>query len=181
MSQNTILIRRYKDMKYSEYLKTEYWQNIKQQVLERDKYRCRLCNSNIDLHVHHRTYDYIGEEKLEELITLCGKHHNMIHEDENKEDNILQRIIIEINSKNYMLKTEVRLKLKKYYNIGGCNEFENLYQKFLKDNNLIHIYYCKLKQAKEYGFPLNNGDTYMRKHIIISKELYNKIKRYVHP
>jgi len=29
MSQNTILIRRYKDMKYSEYLKTEYWQNIK--------------------------------------------------------------------------------------------------------------------------------------------------------
>ena len=64
---------------YKKYLRSDYWKKIKNQVLERDNNRCRLCNSKEKLHVHHRTYDNLGNEKLEELITLCKKCHYITH------------------------------------------------------------------------------------------------------
>lgn len=64
---------------YNKYLKTNYWKGIKDQVLERDGFKCRLCNSEKELHVHHRTYDYLEDEKLEELITLCKRCHYITH------------------------------------------------------------------------------------------------------
>ena len=64
---------------YKKYLRSDYWDNIKNQVLKRDNYRCRLCNSKVDLQVHHRTYENLENEKLEELITLCKKCHYVTH------------------------------------------------------------------------------------------------------
>lgn len=64
---------------YQKYLKSEYWQGIREQVYECDSHRCRLCNSEKDLHVHHRTYEFLEDEKLEELITLCKRCHNIFH------------------------------------------------------------------------------------------------------
>lgn len=68
-----------KFINYEEYLQSDYWDSIKNQVLERDDYRCRLCNSNKKLKVHHRTYNNLGQEKLEDLLTLCGKCHFDYH------------------------------------------------------------------------------------------------------
>lgn len=64
---------------YNKYLRSDYWKEIKNQVLERDDNRCRLCNLKEKLHVHHRTYNNLNNEKLEELITLCKKCHYIIH------------------------------------------------------------------------------------------------------
>lgn len=64
---------------YNKYLKSAYWNEIKEQVLERDKHRCRLCDSSDNLQVHHRTYDNLHNEDLEELITLCKKCHYIVH------------------------------------------------------------------------------------------------------
>jgi len=73
------------NMKYDEYLKSDTWQDIRVIVKDRFGGRCATCNSNKDLHVHHRTYknrgDYVNE--LNDLVLLCDKCHQMVH-DNNK-------------------------------------------------------------------------------------------------
>ena len=66
---------------YKEYLKSESWQIKRKQVLRRDK-RCRICGSNnVQLHVHHLSYKNLGNEPLEDLVTLCYECHYYIHID----------------------------------------------------------------------------------------------------
>lgn len=64
---------------YSVYLQTKVWQKKRKIVLENDCHRCRLCNSNKHLEVHHRTYESIGIEKFTDLITLCHECHSVFH------------------------------------------------------------------------------------------------------
>ena len=61
--------------KYSE----KHWQQIRLKALERDNYKCTLCDSNLNLEVHHKTYKNKGNERLNEIITLCRKCHKKIH------------------------------------------------------------------------------------------------------
>ena len=64
---------------YHRYLHSPAWSTKKAQVFERDKYRCTLCNVGAILLVHHRTYDNIGREPLEDLTTLCTPCHEKYH------------------------------------------------------------------------------------------------------
>jgi 5-methylcytosine-specific restriction endonuclease McrA len=61
---------------YERYIAGPEWAKRRQRVLERDGYRCRLCNAGTDearLEVHHRTYpEVLGTEPDEDLITLCA-------------------------------------------------------------------------------------------------------------
>ena len=41
----------------------------------------RLCNGTEGLDVHHRTYDRVGAEELDDLTTLCDRCHTLFHED----------------------------------------------------------------------------------------------------
>lgn len=58
----------------------------KKLVLERDEYRCQMCGSEHDLHVHHK--DGNNHTKVnpnhhpDNLITLCHSCHSTIHYDE---------------------------------------------------------------------------------------------------
>lgn len=72
-------LRELKTMPYEEYLQTPEWQALRDQVLERDGYRCMLCNTRQNLHVHHRTYARRGYEELEDLTTLCQEDHEHFH------------------------------------------------------------------------------------------------------
>lgn len=67
-------------MDYHEYLKTPEWAEKREQVLERDGYRCRVCNTRENPQVHHRTYARRGNEDLNDLTTLCKYHHEVFHE-----------------------------------------------------------------------------------------------------
>tara|TARA_B110000483_G_C18015757_1_gene472977 strand:- start:11 stop:628 length:618 start_codon:yes stop_codon:yes gene_type:complete len=64
---------------YHKYLKSIEWKNKSKGVKERDRGCCRICNSSLNLEVHHRTYFNIGNEKLIDLITLCKKCHSLFH------------------------------------------------------------------------------------------------------
>lgn len=61
-------------MPYEDYLKTSEWLAIRDQALYRDGHRCRACNSDKDLNVHHRTYERRGCEDLNDLsfVRLIG-------------------------------------------------------------------------------------------------------------
>lgn len=66
---------------YHEYLKSYQWKTIRETVKNRDGYRCRVCNSGLNLTVHHRSYEHIGNEKrhMSDLITLCDRCHATFH------------------------------------------------------------------------------------------------------
>lgn len=70
----------YRRRPYAERRKTREWAVLKSQIHRRDGHRCRLCGSGGGpLHVHHRTYANYAEEKLEDVITLCGACHQRHH------------------------------------------------------------------------------------------------------
>lgn len=58
---------------------------IRKAVLKRDKNRCRFCRTKDGLHLHHIVYRSQGGEHVEHnLITLCHRHHALIHSDKKK-------------------------------------------------------------------------------------------------
>ena len=66
--------------KYYEYINSQKWKNIAQKIRKRDGYACRLCNAkNVELHVHHSTYERLGYEADNDLITLCAPCHKKFH------------------------------------------------------------------------------------------------------
>lgn len=74
------LLAEYRKRPYAERRKTKEWAILKKQIHRRDGYRCRLCgDDDAQLHVHHNTYENYGEERLEDLITLCGSCHRNFH------------------------------------------------------------------------------------------------------
>jgi 5-methylcytosine-specific restriction endonuclease McrA len=74
------LLKEYRKRPYGDRRQTQEWAVLKRQVHRRDRYRCRLCGRNdVQLHVHHRTYETYAEERLEDLITLCRSCHEHFH------------------------------------------------------------------------------------------------------
>ena len=65
---------------YAAYLKTEHWQTMRRLALDAAEGRCQVCNGTEQCDVHHRSYDNIGREKLNDLCVLCRKHHGMAHD-----------------------------------------------------------------------------------------------------
>lgn len=66
-------------MPYGDYLATDHWKRKREKVLQADDYKCRLCSSEKQLEVHHRTYLSIGMEKPGDLLTLCSECHDVFH------------------------------------------------------------------------------------------------------
>jgi hypothetical protein len=74
------LLAEYRGRPYVERRQTKEWAILKKQVHRRDGYRCRLCGrDDVDLHVHHCTYENYAQERLEDLITLCSACHHDFH------------------------------------------------------------------------------------------------------
>lgn len=65
--------------RYKAYLKSPEWKEKRERVLEFWDYGCATCSSKVDLHVHHRTYIRVGEERLTDLIVLCEICHEKFH------------------------------------------------------------------------------------------------------
>lgn len=77
--------------KYQKYLKSKEFKQLRDEVLKRDNYTCRVCgrtleeiadNKKITLQAHHAKYDNLGknnDEEMNDIITLCSVCHNAIH------------------------------------------------------------------------------------------------------
>ena len=66
---------------YSEYLRSPAWHEVKVRYRASIREaRCQLCGSTLDLHLHHLTYDRVGEELVSDLILLCGGCHAAVHD-----------------------------------------------------------------------------------------------------
>jgi hypothetical protein len=58
----------------------QHWYDLKRQALERDHWRCVVCNEKRNLQLHHRYYGRWGWELLQDVTILCSVHHKQFHE-----------------------------------------------------------------------------------------------------
>ena len=64
---------------YHEYLKSKKWQSKKDQVMARCQGICEACEKEPTTQTHHITYQNLGNENLWELLGVCEKCHEIIH------------------------------------------------------------------------------------------------------
>ena len=62
-----------------EYLQSEAWKKIRALRLKIDGYRCAKCGTAKNLAVHHVTYERLGHEDIDDLLTLCSDCHMTLH------------------------------------------------------------------------------------------------------
>jgi 5-methylcytosine-specific restriction protein A len=57
------------------------YERLRQQILDRDGWRCQICGAMSNLEVHHREFrSHSGPDEEENLITLCVNCHQRAHE-----------------------------------------------------------------------------------------------------
>jgi 5-methylcytosine-specific restriction endonuclease McrA len=63
-------------------LDSKLYDQLCNQVLRRDNWRCQLCGTMSNLEVHHKRFrSQSGHDSEENLITLCATCHARIHTD----------------------------------------------------------------------------------------------------
>lgn len=66
---------------YKKYLCSPEWMQIRERILCRDAFQCRMCGEKDNLHVHHihGRYRFHEENHPECLMVLCDRCHRFIH------------------------------------------------------------------------------------------------------
>lgn len=65
---------------YKHYLESPEWRSVR--VRHRDIHgeRCGLCDTDEGTrHLHHMTYERVGQEELSDLVLLCANCHQLVH------------------------------------------------------------------------------------------------------
>lgn len=73
----------YKD--YICYLSSEKWKAKREQAFSRDNDICQLCKESPAEQVHHITYERLGDENLEDLLSVCIPCHEEFHKNKRNE------------------------------------------------------------------------------------------------
>jgi len=71
-----------KKEEYLLYIQSLAWFNMRRARIDLDGGMCFICNLRPDdscLNVHHLTYERVGHEDFQDLITLCIRCHKEIH------------------------------------------------------------------------------------------------------
>lgn len=65
---------------YNFYMKSPRWESKRLNILKRDNFICKYENcTRKATQVHHLTYDRLGDELPEDLLSICAKCHHQIH------------------------------------------------------------------------------------------------------
>jgi hypothetical protein len=64
---------------YHNYLKSPEWKAFRKLAFEHYGRKCSECDRTKTLQIHHKTYDNIFNEKLEDVVVLCEYHHKKVH------------------------------------------------------------------------------------------------------
>jgi hypothetical protein len=88
-----------KAWEYDKFLEGPHWQELRKQKLEEQRSRlgyncCEKCGERqpvpptreTALHLHHLTYERLGEERLEDVLVICPHCHKKEHAGDGKPD-----------------------------------------------------------------------------------------------
>jgi hypothetical protein len=82
---------------YSRYLESEEWKERSAGIIARAHGLCEKCGKRKAIHVHHLSYDRVGEERETDLQALCFQCHDEIHDGMLTIDRIHEEIMREIS------------------------------------------------------------------------------------
>lgn len=68
------------EITYEDYLESPHWKATKSERLKLSNYCCDVCGDDeIQLQVHHKHYETLGHEDMDDLATLCPYCHKDVH------------------------------------------------------------------------------------------------------
>lgn len=65
--------------RYHDYLQSPEWDRMRNEALAYHGHRCQICGNASNLQAHHRTYDRLGNEDMDDLVVLCDRCHKRHH------------------------------------------------------------------------------------------------------
>ena len=66
---------------YQKYLKSSHWREKRREKLDGIVFLvCHICRSGENFHIHHLTYERIGQERGKDIVRLCPSCHRLIHQ-----------------------------------------------------------------------------------------------------
>jgi hypothetical protein len=66
----------YKDV----YLNSDHWKDVRNRYIQKHGNYCQTCGSRRSLQLHHKTYERLWAERLNDLVMLCDIHHAEQHD-----------------------------------------------------------------------------------------------------
>ena len=73
------MARRRRSTRYLSYLRSPAWFALRAKHLARYGADCKACGSTMKIHLHHKTYINLGQERASELVALCQSCHHAVH------------------------------------------------------------------------------------------------------
>lgn len=139
-------------MNYSDQLKSPKWQKKRLQVLNRDKFTCKLCkDTETTLHIHHIEYtaDFAWEEPIENLVTLCEHCHKEVEQIKNDidfKDIKIYKSIGWIDGSRIMFVSHNGIVTKSIYESNGKHIIGFNFSQYIDIDSIIKIF----NHAKKY-------------------------------
>ena len=65
---------------FDEYIASDKWKKLREKRLKVDNSCCVICKSKVNLTCHHLTYERLYNEDINDLIILCTRCHNRMHQ-----------------------------------------------------------------------------------------------------
>lgn len=65
--------------RYGQYLRSQQWDLIRRRVRAKYKNTCQECFKAGKVEIHHKTYERIGAERIDDLVALCPSCHKALH------------------------------------------------------------------------------------------------------
>jgi hypothetical protein len=108
---------------YTDYLKSEHWRGIRKLKLEECGNACEVCGEDgVRLDIHHKNYETLGHESLDDLAALCPYCHKDVHD-----------VITSLKGKDF--KQKVHAIAVEYY---ATNVVKRTVERVEKSNKLLN-------------------------------------------
>jgi hypothetical protein len=97
-------LRKLQNMSYEDYLKTPHWRKVRACMLVTYNRTCRVSNCLYhydtysgewleELQIHHLRYTNRGRERFRDLVPVCSKHHEALHNRTVSDDEISIEVV----------------------------------------------------------------------------------------
>lgn len=109
---------------YQVYLHSEHWADVKQRFRESKRPKtCIVCNYP-KIELHHISYDKLGEERIDkDIIPLCRKCHQKIHNFHNSEKINVKFFVPALHKVFKINRKEAKIKLRMYHKIWSYYKY----------------------------------------------------------
>lgn len=126
---------------YNDYLLSNHWYNKRKSYFKTYEKKCNHCGTDKEIHLHHLTYENIGNESFNDLMPLCKDCHSKEHDRLKK----LKSLKKKYKPKNKKRKNKIKSKTVECKN---CEYFK--FGSYCDSLKKTPPYYYKKRICKRY-------------------------------